>query len=148
MILSFTIFITTSLPFFRSSDIRFICSSVSTAFLLSTIIMRIYRWLFFTEKLPVKVLIFHILFSFAIKRTICFYPFFQGGTAHTVSVIIRKATLAVIAHIIFITFLCCREYFRAAFEFFSYFIGYIRHYFFLGHCLFFVRENTPNFHNI
>lgn len=147
MILSFTIFITTSLPFFRSSDIRFICSSVSTAFLLS-IIMCIYRRSFFTEKLPVKVLIFHILFPVTIKRTICFYPFFQGSTAHTVSVIISKTALAVIAHIIFITFLCCREYFRAAFEFFSYFIGYIRHYFFLDHCLFFVRENTTNFHNI
>ena len=34
------------------------------------------------------------------------------------------------------------------FEFFSYFIWYIRHYFFLGHCRLFVRENTPNFHNI
>ena len=124
VILSFTILRTTSLPFFRSSDIRFICSSVSTAFLLS-IIMCIYRRSFFTEKLSVKVLIYHILFPVAIKRTICFYPFFQGGTAHTVSVIIRKTAFAVVAHIIFITFLCCREYFCVASEFFSYLIGYI-----------------------
>ena len=146
VILSFTILRTTSLPFFRSSDIRFICSSVSTAFLLS-IIMCIYRRSFFTEKFSVKVLIFHILFPVTIKRAICFYPFFQGGTAHTVSVIIRKTALAVIAHIIFITFLYCREYFRAASEFFSYFIWYIRHKFFL--CNFrFIGKHAPNFYDI